>query len=81
MGTKFEIVIPTSTFADNENNKLTYVATDTEGVLSSWLKFDPDSKTFYAHPKAAGDVGAGGTSKAYPVTVTVNDAYNTSNRF
>ena len=55
IGTAFSYTVPATTFSDVDNTvvSLTYSATLAGGAaLPSWLKFDPDTKTFSGTPPA-----------------------------
>lgn len=56
-GSPFSFSMPVGTFADPENQALTYSATLADGgVLPAWLSFEPATRTFSGTP-GAGDAG------------------------
>ena len=56
-GTAFSYAFPANTFADADNDSLTYSATKPDGsVLPSWLSFTPGTRTFSGTP-GSGDTG------------------------
>ncbi len=65
-GTAFSYQVPDTTFADADNDTLTYAATLADDtVLPSWLSFDPATRTFSGTPTAVETVS---------VKVTASDA-------